>query len=181
MHPITKRKFYCSNESPIVKTEAEQSFCYAPKEESGCILSKRFSGRLLLRQWRRRKKERNIHNSGCICRFALEFCNYKKERTETLYQSFSPFMVEVWGVEPQSENRTTGLSPCAFYVLTFPLPRRCRRRCGFSSFIKSRPPQSLSGLVPCFYDADGLRRRRLRVDDRGLSRESYVFVVVSSF
>ena len=94
MHPITKRKLYCSNESPIVKTEAEQSFCYAPKEESGCILSKRFSGRLLLRQWRRRKKERNIHNSGCICRFALEFCNYKKERTETLYQSFSPFMVE---------------------------------------------------------------------------------------
>ena len=118
---------------------------------------------------------------GCICRFALGFCKNKKERTETLYQSFSPFMVEVWGVEPQSENRTTGLSPCAFYVLTFPLPRRRRRRCGFSSFIKSRPPQSLSGLVPCFYDADGLRRRRLRVDDRGLSRESYVFVVVSSF
>ena len=120
-------------------------------------------------------------NSGCICRFELEFCKNKKERAETLYQSFSPFMVEVWGVEPQSENRTTGLSPCAFYVLTFPLPRRRRRRCGFSSFIKSRPPQSLSGLVPCFYDADGLRRRRLRVDDRGLSRESYVFVVVSSF
>lgn len=86
---------YCYNESPIVKTKAEQSFCYAPKEESGCILSKRFSGRLLLRQWRRRKKERNIHNSGCICRFALEFCNYKKERTETLYQSFSPLMVRV--------------------------------------------------------------------------------------
>ena len=100
MHPITKRKLYCSNESPIVKTEAEQSFCYAPKEESGCILSKRFSGRLLLRQWRRRKKERNIHNSGCICRFALEFCNYKKERTETLYQSFSPFMAEKPGFEP---------------------------------------------------------------------------------
>ena len=95
--------------------------------------------------------------------------------------SSKDLMVEVWGVEPQSENRTTGLSPCAFYVLTFPLPRRRRRRCGFSSFIKSRPPQSLSGLVPCFYDADGLRRRRLRVDDRGLSRESYVFVVVSSF
>ena len=163
------------------KRKPEQSFCYAPTRESGCILSMRFfSGNTSL-EWRRRKHAGIIHIPGCICRFALEFCNYKKERTETLYQSFSPFMVEVWGVEPQSENRTTGLSPCAFYVLTFPLPRRRRRRCGFSSFIKSRPPQSLSGLVPCFYDADGLRRRRLRVDDRGLSRESYVFVVVSSF
>ena len=88
-------------------------------------------------------------------------------------------MVEVWGVEPQSENQTTGLSPCAFCVLTFPLPHRRRRRYGVSSFIKSHLPQSLSRLVPCFYDADDLRRRRLRVDDRGLSRESYVFVVVS--
>ena len=33
-----------------------------------------------------------IHISGCICRFALGFCRNKKERTETLYQSFSPFM-----------------------------------------------------------------------------------------
>ena len=31
-------------------------------------------------------------NSGCICRFSLEFCKNKKQRTETLYQSFSPFM-----------------------------------------------------------------------------------------
>ena len=31
-------------------------------------------------------------NSGCICRFELEFCKNKKERAETLYQSFSPFM-----------------------------------------------------------------------------------------
>ena len=129
MHPITKRKLYCSNESPIVKTEAEQSFCYAPKEESGCILSKRFSGRLLLRQWRRRKKERNIHNSGCICRFALEFCNYKKERTETLYQSFSPFMVEPRGVEPLSEDQIARASPSAVCVLTFPL--RNSRQTGF--------------------------------------------------
>ena len=41
-----------------------------------------------------------IHNPGCICRFALGFYKNKKERTETLYQSFSPFMVEVTGFEP---------------------------------------------------------------------------------
>ena len=181
MHPITKRKLYCSNESPIVKTKAEQSFCYAHKEESGCILSKRFSGRLLLRQWRRRKKERNIHNSGCICRFALEFCNYKKERTETLYQSFSPFMVDPRGVEPLSEDQTTRASPSAVCVLTFPPVDSRRQDSPFSSFIKSHRPQSLRRLVPCLYDADGLRRRRLRVDDRRLSCESYVIVVVSSF
>ena len=100
MHPTTQRKPYYSNESPNVKTKAEQSFCYAPNEGSGCILSKRFSGGFLLRHGRRRKKEWIIHNPGCICRFALGFCNYKKERTETLYQSFSPFMVEVTGFEP---------------------------------------------------------------------------------
>ena len=90
-------------------------------------------------------------------------------------------MVEVWGVEPQSESQTTGASPSAVHVLTFPPPHRHGRRYGFSSFIKSRRPQSLGRLVPCFYDAAGLRRRRLRGDDRGLSRESYVIVVVSSF
>lgn len=176
------------NERAIDKTKAlmskrkpKQSFCHAPAEISGCVLSMWFLSGFLTQEWRRWKRRAKLHIPGCIYRFALGFCKNIKKRTETLYQSFSPFMVEVWGVEPQSENRTTGLSPCAFYVLTFPLPRRRRRRCGFSSFIKSRPPQSLSGLVPCFYDADGLRRRRLRVDDRGLSRESYVFVVVSSF
>ena len=35
-----------------------------------------------------------IHISGCICRFTLGFCKNKKERTETLYQSFSPFMAK---------------------------------------------------------------------------------------
>ena len=123
MHPITKRKLYCYNESPIVKTKAEQSFCYAPKEESGCILSKRFSGRLLLRQWRRRKKERNIHNSGCICRFALEFCNYKKERTETLYQSFSPFMANLADYDtrddaPCTVQQRVHLHPGAYRAIT---------------------------------------------------------------
>ena len=55
----------------FTKRKPEQSFCYAPTEEN-----------------------------GCICRFALGFCKNKKKRTETLYQSFSPFMVEYRGVEP---------------------------------------------------------------------------------
>ena len=74
------------------KRKPEQSFCYAPKEESGCIFSKRFSGGFLLRHGRRRKKEGINHFFGCICRFTLGFCKNKKERTETLYQSFSPIM-----------------------------------------------------------------------------------------
>ena len=36
---VAKRKGYRQNESPIVKTKAEQSFCYAPTEESGCIFN----------------------------------------------------------------------------------------------------------------------------------------------
>ena len=31
--PKTKRKGYSQNESPIIKTKAEQSFCYAPAGE----------------------------------------------------------------------------------------------------------------------------------------------------
>ncbi len=88
--------------------------------------------------------------------------------------------MEVWGVEPQSESQTARASPSADHVLTFPPPNRHGRRYGISSFINSGPPQSLSGTVPCFCDADCLRRRRLRVDVHGLSRESYVIVVVSS-
>ena len=52
------------------------------------------------RGWRRRNITGIIHFSRCICRFALGFCKNKKERTETLYHSFSPFMVPVAGVEP---------------------------------------------------------------------------------
>jgi len=78
------------------------------------------------------------------------------------------FLVEVWGVEPQSENQTTGLSTCVFCVLTFPLPCLRRRSYGFSSFIRSHLPQSLGRLVPCFCSAGYLRRRRLRADVRGL-------------
>ncbi len=76
--------------------------------------------------------------------------------------------MEVWGVEPQSENQTTGLSTCVFCVLTFPLLYLHRRSYRVSSFIKSRLPQSLGKLVPCFCSAGYLRRRRLRADVRGL-------------
>ena len=75
------------------KRKPEQSFCYAPTGKSGCIFSIRFSWILLPREWRRRKHACVIHISGCICRFALGFCKNIKKRTETLYQSFSPFMV----------------------------------------------------------------------------------------
>ena len=90
-------------------------------------------------------------------------------------------LVEPRGVEPLSEDQKTRASPSAVYVLTFPPPDSHRQDSGFSSFIKSRFPQSFEKLVPCYYDADGLRRRRLRVDDRRLSCDCYVFVVVSSF
>ena len=91
--PKTKRKGYRQNESPNVKTKAEQSFCYAPTGKSGCILSMQFFSENLSREWRRKKHACIIHIPGCICRFALGFCKNIKKRTETLYQSFSPFML----------------------------------------------------------------------------------------
>ena len=90
-------------------------------------------------------------------------------------------LVEARGVEPLSENPGTRASPSAVCDLEFPPPVSRRQDKGIGSFIKSRRSQSFERLVPCFYDAAGLRRRRLRGDDRGLSRESYVIVVVSSF
>ena len=77
------------------KRKPEQSFCYAPTEESGCIFRIRFFNRIPggNRWWRYRTELMQI--PGCICRFALGFCKNIKKRTETLYQSFSPFMVWV--------------------------------------------------------------------------------------
>ena len=88
-------------------------------------------------------------------------------------------VVEPRGVEPLSEDQKTRASPSAVCVLTFPPPGSRRQDPGFSSFIRSGRPQSFERLVPCYYDVDGLRGRTLRVDDRRLSGESYVFVVVS--
>ena len=90
-------------------------------------------------------------------------------------------MVEPRGVEPLSEDQKTRASPSAVCILTFPPPDSHRQDSGFSSFIKSHRPQSFGRLVPCYYDVDGLRGRTLRVDDRRLSGESYVIVVVSYF
>ena len=87
--------------------------------------------------------------------------------------------MEPRGVEPLSEDQKNRASPSAVCVLTFPPPISHRRDRGISSFIKSGRPQSLGRLVPCYYDVDGLRGRTLRVDDRRLSGESYVIVVVS--
>ena len=104
-----------------------------------------------------------------------------KRITHALYQNMGDEVVDPRGVEPLSEDQTTRASPSAVCVLTFPPEDSRRQDSPFSSFIKSHRPQSLRRLVPCLYDADGLRRRRLRVDDRRLSCESYVIVVVSSF
>ena len=104
-----------------------------------------------------------------------------KISTQILYQYLGTKVVEPRGVEPLSEDQTTRASPSAVCVLTFPLWSSRRQDIHFSSFIKSHRPQSLGRLVPCLYDAGNLRRRRLRADDRRLSCESYVFVVVSSF
>ena len=90
-------------------------------------------------------------------------------------------MVEPRRLELLSEDQTDRASPSAVCVLKFPPLDSRRQDSGFGSFIKSHRLQSLGRLVPCFYDAAGLRRRRLKGDDRGLSRESYVVVVVSSF
>lgn len=78
------------------KRKHEQSFCYAPSRECGCILSIQFFSGNSSRGWRRRKYAGIIHIPGCICHFALGFCKNIKKRTETLYQSFSPFMLS-WG------------------------------------------------------------------------------------
>ena len=74
------------------KRKPKQSFCHAPAEISGCILSMWFLSGFLTQEWRRWKRRAKLHIPGCIYRFALGFCKNIKKRTETLYQSFSPFM-----------------------------------------------------------------------------------------
>ena len=96
------------------KRKPEQSFCYAPTEESGCIFRIRFFNRIPggNRWWRYRTELMQI--PGCICRFALGFCKNIKKRAETLYQSFSPFIVERRGFEPlTSTMRTLRATNCA--------------------------------------------------------------------
>ena len=100
LHSKTKRKGYRQNDSPISKTKAGQSFCCAPTGKSGCIFClwncAGSRGCWKLRQ----SAARIIHIPGCICRLALGICKNIKKRTETLYQSFSPFMAPPMGIEP---------------------------------------------------------------------------------
>ena len=46
----------------------------------------------MLRSWRRRWPAGKLQISGCKSRFAVGFCKTIKKRTETLYQSFSPYL-----------------------------------------------------------------------------------------
>ena len=142
------------------KRKPEQSFCCAPTEENGCISSMQFFSRNSYQRRQRRKHTRFIHIPGCICRFVLGFCKNKKKRTETLYQSFSPFMVEARGIEPLSEDRITGFSPSAGRILDFPCPSACERAMGLGSFILPASPQSLGGPVPHINDAACQSRER---------------------
>lgn len=94
MHPKQNERAIRKMKALMSKRKHEQSFCYAPNRESGCILSMRFFSGNTSREWRRRKHAGIIHIPGGICRFALGFCKNIKKRTETLYQSFSPFMAK---------------------------------------------------------------------------------------
>ncbi len=80
------------------------------------------------------------------------------------------FVVEARGVEPLSENLKARASPSAVYVLGFPRLDSHKQDSGFGSFISADSTQSFVGSVPCLYDADCLRRRRLRVDGNRIKR-----------
>ena len=118
------------------------------------------------------EKHRNYHARShpirCFHLFLFNSLCKQEIRTHFLPELSSDFssVVDPRGVEPLSEDQTTRASPSAVCVLTFPPEDARRQAASFSSFIKSHRPQSLRRLVPCLYDADGLRRRRLRVDDR---------------
>ena len=55
-------------------------------------------------------------------------------------------LVEVWGVEPQSENQTNTVSPSAVYVLTFPPSSSHRQDIDFGSFMRCHCRQSLGQI-----------------------------------
>lgn len=67
---------------------------------------------------------------------------------QALYQKQSGNMVEARGVEPLSENPLTGPSPSAANVLGFPRYSPHSQGQYVGSFIRSRPAQSLTELVP---------------------------------
>ena len=128
LHPITKRKGYSQNESPNVKTKALAIVLLCTHEESGCIFFMWFSENFYPDDAGEWKKREICIFRGCICRFALGFCKNIKKRTETLYQSFSPFMVEYRGVEPlASTMRMSRATNCANTPCKFCLNSIARR------------------------------------------------------
>ena len=100
MHPKQNERAIRKTKALLSKRKPSNRFVMHPPGESGCIFSMHFFSRNPSRGWRRRKRARIIHIFGCICRFAFENCKNIKKRTETLYQSFSPFMAERVGFEP---------------------------------------------------------------------------------
>ena len=114
LHPKQNERAIRKTIAPNSKTIAGQSFCYAPNEDRGCVFSVRFLRGKLLLTYRRRWPAGKLQISGCKSRFAFGFCRNIKKRTETLYQSFSPFMVERRGFEPlTSTMRTLRATNCA--------------------------------------------------------------------
>ena len=160
MHPKQNERAIRKTKALLSKRKPSNRFVMHPPGESGCIFSMHFFSRNPSRGWRRRKRARIIHIFGCICRFTLEICKNIKKRTETLYQSFSPLMVEARGIEPLSEDRITGFSPSAGRILDFPCPSACERAMGLGSFILPASPQSLGGPVPHINDAACQSRER---------------------
>ena len=100
MHPKQNERAIRKTKALLSKRKPQQSFRYAPNGESGCIFYMWFFSGILSQELRRRNITGIIHIPGYICRFTLGIYKSIKKRTETLYQSFSPFMVEVRGIEP---------------------------------------------------------------------------------
>ena len=102
------------------------------------------------------KGHQKIENKipGGISRFALGFCKNKKKRAETLYQSFSPFMVDLRRFElPTPTMRmwcapSCATSPCLQilpYYSAFCFQSQAKASAVFSLF-------SATGMfLPCLY------------------------------
>lgn len=106
MHPKQNERAIRKTKALLSKRKPSNRFVMHPPGKSGCIFSMHFFSRNPSRGWRRRKRARIIHIFGCICRFTLEICKNIKKRTETLYQSFCPFMANPTEVDTIWGNRS---------------------------------------------------------------------------
>lgn len=103
----------------------------------------------------------------------------QNEKVGNFYQNYLPFMVEVRGVEPLSEDLSTRISPSAAAVQVFPflLPRRRGNRSG--SFIDPASRKALAGSFPILNDARICNDRSLQADAlRYLSSNGKCVIVV---